>query len=129
MQPRANGPEVGTAGPVRRHAADVFDETPRPRDQNYYRHPAAKASDMLPRQPEHNEAGHPVANALDRRLDGKQADPLAQAEAALRKLRANPSDKQAADALERALKQLKVDQKKRIRLRLPEEPENGKKVD
>jgi RNA polymerase sigma factor (sigma-70 family) len=56
-------------------------------------------------------------------------DPLAQADSALKKLRANPNDKQAADALERALKQLKVDQKKRIRLRLPEEPENGKKVD
>jgi RNA polymerase sigma factor (sigma-70 family) len=34
-------------------------------------------------------------------------DPLAEAEAALKKLRANPKDKQAADALERALKQLK----------------------
>jgi hypothetical protein len=37
----------------------------------------------------------------------RSADPLAQAEAALKKLRANPNDQQAADALERALKQLK----------------------
>jgi RNA polymerase sigma factor (sigma-70 family) len=34
-------------------------------------------------------------------------DPLAEAEGALKKLRKDPSDKQAADALERALKQLK----------------------
>jgi RNA polymerase sigma factor (sigma-70 family) len=34
-------------------------------------------------------------------------DALAQAEAALKKLRANPNDEQAADALERALKQMK----------------------
>src|SRR5262249_42430733 len=34
-------------------------------------------------------------------------DPLAEAEAALKKLRTDPSDKQAADALERALKRLK----------------------
>jgi hypothetical protein len=35
------------------------------------------------------------------------ADPLAEAEAALKKLRANPDDRQAADALEQALKRLK----------------------
>jgi RNA polymerase sigma factor (sigma-70 family) len=35
-------------------------------------------------------------------------NPLAEAEAALKKLRTNPSDKQAADALERALKRLKA---------------------
>jgi RNA polymerase sigma factor (sigma-70 family) len=35
------------------------------------------------------------------------ADPVSDAEAALKKLRANPSDKQAAEALERALKRLK----------------------
>jgi RNA polymerase sigma factor (sigma-70 family) len=64
--------------------------------------------------------------ANERKVD---VNPLADAEVALKKLRANPNDKQAADALERALKQLKVDQKKRIRIRLPEEPENGKKVD
>jgi RNA polymerase sigma factor (sigma-70 family) len=57
------------------------------------------------------------------------ADPLGTAEAALKTLRANPNDKQAADTLERALKQLKVDQKKRIRIRFPEQPENGKNVD
>jgi hypothetical protein len=35
------------------------------------------------------------------------AEPLAEAEAALKKLRADPSDKQAADSLERALKRLR----------------------
>jgi hypothetical protein len=39
-------------------------------------------------------------------------DPLAQAEAALKKLRANPSDKEAADSLERALQRIKEDKKK-----------------
>jgi hypothetical protein len=38
-------------------------------------------------------------------------NPLAQAEAALKRLRANPTDKQAADTLERALKQLKEREK------------------
>jgi hypothetical protein len=42
----------------------------------------------------------------------KANDPLAQAEAALKKLRANPSDKQAADALERALQRLKEREKR-----------------
>ncbi len=36
-----------------------------------------------------------------------QPDPVAEAEAALKKLRANPNDRQAAEALERATKQLK----------------------
>jgi RNA polymerase sigma factor (sigma-70 family) len=39
--------------------------------------------------------------------------PLADAEAALKKLRANPNDKEAADALDRALQQLKERQGKR----------------
>jgi hypothetical protein len=39
-------------------------------------------------------------------------DPLAEAEAALQKLRTNPDDKQAADALERALKRLKEERAK-----------------
>jgi hypothetical protein len=38
---------------------------------------------------------------------GRAGDPLTEAESALKKLRANSNDKQAADALERALKQLK----------------------
>jgi RNA polymerase sigma factor (sigma-70 family) len=42
---------------------------------------------------------------------GRPGNPLADAEAALKKLRANPNDKQAADALERALKQLKEREK------------------
>jgi RNA polymerase sigma factor (sigma-70 family) len=37
----------------------------------------------------------------------KAADPLAEAEDALKKLRANPDDRQAADALEKALQRLK----------------------
>jgi len=39
------------------------------------------------------------------------ADPLADAEAALKKLRQNPNDRQAADALEQALKRLKEQRK------------------
>jgi RNA polymerase sigma factor (sigma-70 family) len=45
------------------------------------------------------------------------ADPVADAEAALKKLRANPGDKQATEALERALKRLK----ERDKLNLPGE--------
>jgi hypothetical protein len=41
------------------------------------------------------------------------ADPLADAEAALKKLRANPNDKEAADALDRALQRLKEREQKR----------------
>jgi RNA polymerase sigma factor (sigma-70 family) len=41
-------------------------------------------------------------------------DPLAEAEAALKQLRKNPTDKRAADALERALKQLKERTKPRL---------------
>jgi RNA polymerase sigma factor (sigma-70 family) len=40
--------------------------------------------------------------------------PIAEAEAALRKLRANPDDKQAAEELERALKRLKAREKPRV---------------
>jgi RNA polymerase sigma factor (sigma-70 family) len=40
-------------------------------------------------------------------------DPLANAEAALKKLRANPNDKEAADALDRALQRLKEREQKR----------------
>jgi RNA polymerase sigma factor (sigma-70 family) len=39
-------------------------------------------------------------------------DPLAEAEAALKKLRANPNDKEAADALDRALQRLKAREQK-----------------
>jgi RNA polymerase sigma factor (sigma-70 family) len=48
-------------------------------------------------------------NLNERSLD---LNPLAQAEAALKRLRANPNDKQAADALERALKRLKEREKR-----------------
>jgi RNA polymerase sigma factor (sigma-70 family) len=40
-------------------------------------------------------------------FDKKSSDPVADAEEALKKLRAKPDDKQAAEALERALKQIK----------------------
>jgi RNA polymerase sigma factor (sigma-70 family) len=50
-----------------------------------------------------------------------QADPLGAAEGALKKLRANPNDKQAADALERALQQLKE--------RAKPKPENATKLE
>jgi RNA polymerase sigma-70 factor (ECF subfamily) len=55
--------------------------------------------DLLP-----GETRPALSNLLGRNFD---LNPLAQAEAALKKLRTNPSDKQAVDALERALKQLK----------------------
>jgi RNA polymerase sigma factor (sigma-70 family) len=48
----------------------------------------------------------------------KVADPLAEAEAALKKLRRDPSDTEAAEALERALHRLKV--KEREKPNLPE---------
>jgi RNA polymerase sigma factor (sigma-70 family) len=41
------------------------------------------------------------------------ADPLAEAQTALKKLRANPQDKEAADALDRALQRLKEREEKR----------------
>ncbi|MGH7224183.1 MAG: hypothetical protein ACRELF_13210, partial [Gemmataceae bacterium] len=46
----------------------------------------------------------------DRRTTRAEAaeGPIAEAEAALRKLRANPNDKQAAEELERALQRLKA---------------------
>jgi hypothetical protein len=61
------------------------------------------------------EKANKAASAKNRQTTWKQrtlkaeaaADPLAQAETALTKLRANPSDKQAADVLERALQQFK----------------------
>ena len=122
MLPRQ--PEHNEAG---HPAADALPMLPRQPEHSEAGHPTGDALPMLPRQLEHNEAGHsaadaldrarrqpdpnaagrPVRERLDRRLDGNQADPLAQAEAALRKLRADPNDKQAADALERALHQLK----------------------
>jgi hypothetical protein len=50
----------------------------------------------------------PKAGSVAKGLSPEAApDPLAEAEAALKKLRTDPSDKQAADALERALKRLK----------------------
>jgi hypothetical protein len=43
----------------------------------------------------------------------RPSDPVADAEAALKKLRQDPTDKQAADELERALKRLKDREKPR----------------
>jgi RNA polymerase sigma-70 factor (ECF subfamily) len=54
-----------------------------------------------------NEYDRNKLERLENVLVREQGSPLAQAEAALKKLRANPNDKQAADTLERALKQLK----------------------
>jgi hypothetical protein len=42
------------------------------------------------------------------------ANPVSDAEAALKKLRENPGDKQATEALERALKRLKEREKPRV---------------
>jgi hypothetical protein len=49
---------------------------------------------------------HTVKASAEQKLR-EAADPLAAAEAALKKLRANPDDRQAADALEQALMRLK----------------------
>jgi hypothetical protein len=46
-------------------------------------------------------------NRFNRSAPKGPGDPLAEAEAALKQLRKNPTDKRAADALERALQQLK----------------------
>jgi hypothetical protein len=61
-----------------------------------------------------DKVAHPQRpGALDRVESGAldkaagAADPLAEAEAALKRLRERPDDKQAADALERALQRLK----------------------
>jgi RNA polymerase sigma-70 factor (ECF subfamily) len=45
------------------------------------------------------------------KMPDKTTDPVSDAEAALKKLRANPSDKQATEELERALKRLKEQEK------------------
>jgi RNA polymerase sigma factor (sigma-70 family) len=47
------------------------------------------------------------------------SDPLAEAEAALLKLRANPNDKQATDALEQALKRLKEQAPRNVKEKAP----------
>jgi RNA polymerase sigma factor (sigma-70 family) len=57
-------------------------------------------------------AYQPLPQAANRRAQTKKADdPLAEAEAALKKLRERPDDKQAAEALERALKRLREREK------------------
>jgi RNA polymerase sigma factor (sigma-70 family) len=70
---------------------------------------AAKKTDE-PNQPS-DTGGNPSATrklrVRQRVLIELPADGLTQAEAALKRLRANPNDRQAADTLERALKQLK----------------------
>jgi len=45
-------------------------------------------------------------------MGSMKADPVSDAEAALKKLRANPHDKTATEALERALKKLKEREKR-----------------
>jgi hypothetical protein len=57
-------------------------------------------------------AYQPLPQAANKRAQTKKADdPLAEAEAALKKLRERPDDKQAAEALERALKRLREREK------------------
>ena len=56
------------------------------------------------------ERGRDTGRLSSRTTEG----PIAEAEAALRKLRANPDDKQAAEELERALKRLKAREKPRV---------------
>jgi RNA polymerase sigma factor (sigma-70 family) len=57
--------------------------------------------------PGYKGAGHEMLGGV------RPADPVANAEAALKKLRQDPSDKKAAEELERALKQLKEREKSR----------------
>jgi hypothetical protein len=58
-----------------------------------------------------------TSNPLPEGRPEAAADPLAEAEAALKKLRRDPSDKDATEALERALHRLKVKEKERERSR------------
>jgi hypothetical protein len=53
------------------------------------------------------------SNLLPEKRPETAADPVAEAEAALKKLRRDPSDKEATEALERALQRLKVKAKER----------------
>jgi RNA polymerase sigma factor (sigma-70 family) len=73
--------------------------------------PAATGTSPFQRNPDTSTGQQPQSlfSAPRERADG----PLAEAEAALKKLRANPQDKEAADALDRALQRLKEREQKR----------------
>jgi hypothetical protein len=64
---------------------------------------------MMPMDPNPGMSGR--MGSMMRPSPKGKADPVSDAEAALKKLRANPGDKEAAEALERALKKLKEREK------------------
>jgi RNA polymerase sigma-70 factor (ECF subfamily) len=89
---------------------------PRRRGLNFRQGATAKPLDPT-------EADRQMLQRLEDARLSEPAGPLAEAEAALKKLRANPNDKQAADALERALKQLKEREKPELpRVTRPDDP-------
>ena len=57
--------------------------------------------------------GRPHGTGDAPKANTRHSDPVTDAEAALKKLRQDPTDKQAADELERALKRLKEREKPR----------------
>jgi RNA polymerase sigma factor (sigma-70 family) len=67
-----------------------------------------------PGAPGGQPGGPPGGGASGFKPPNTPADPVSDAEAALKKLRANPGDKQATEALERALKRLKEREKPRV---------------
>jgi hypothetical protein len=76
----------------------------------------AEAQAKAAREQRAKEAASPVVNTNRESTGGitypnRIHDPLADAEAALKRLRQNPNDKQAAEALEQALKRLKEQRK------------------
>jgi RNA polymerase sigma factor (sigma-70 family) len=87
------------------------------------RRPARRLEDPTaagpqPKLPGPGTGGAPPGNKLEPptpRGGGRPPDPLADAEAALKKLRQHPDDKQAVDALERALKALRDKQATDVR--------------
>jgi RNA polymerase sigma-70 factor (ECF subfamily) len=123
-------PEQRDRNNAGRPAGDGLDRVPGQRDQNSAGRPGGDTLDRAGGQPGENSLRR-LAEALNRPREDRQAGPLARAEAALRQLRANPSDKQAAEVLERALQQLKLEQKNRLQPdeRLPgESQQQGKPV-
>jgi RNA polymerase sigma factor (sigma-70 family) len=70
--------------------------------------------------PGYKGAGHEMRGGV------RPADPVADAEAALKKLRQDPSDKQAAEELERALKLLKEQELRKPRPPADEEHRDGR---
>jgi RNA polymerase sigma factor (sigma-70 family) len=75
--------------------------------------PAPPGFPGQPGAPGRKPGGPPGGGASGFKPPKAPADPVSDAEAALKKLRANPGDEQATEALERALKQLKEREKPR----------------